>query len=256
MVTLQIPFRNPSADQPNRIFIGQVPIALIAILAIAFMLQLPATQSSAKTADGRSKLRQIDYLGGILIIGTIISFLLGLDFGSNDSWSSSACIIPLALSPILLTLFILVENKVATSPFIPGHIIFNKSLFAVYGWNFFSNSGWFCFFFYLALYYQAVLQFSAAQAGLLLLPGVIASTVGNFVGGFLVKRTGKYYWAAFASSAMTAAAFVPVIVSARPEIHFVIGISVGLAVVGFSRGVNIPLRTIALSESFQSFIVT
>ncbi|CAD6592283.1 MAG: hypothetical protein ASARMPREDX12_005961 [Alectoria sarmentosa] len=222
------------------IFIGQAPIALIAILAITFILQLPTTQD-AKTADGRSKLWQIDYLGGILIIGTIVSFLLGLEFGSNDGWSASACIVPLALSPILLALFILVENTVATNPFIPGRIIFNKSLSAVYGWNLFSSSGWFCFFFFLPLFYQAVLQFDAAHAGMLLLPGVVASTVGNFAGGFFVKRTGKYYWAALASSAAAAAGFVPVIVSARPEIRSIVGISVGLAVVGFSQGVNIPL---------------
>lgn len=215
------------------------------------MLQIPTTVQTAKTAEGRSKLWQIDYLGGILIIGTITSFLLGLDFGSNNSWSALPCIIPLALSPVLLMLFILVENKVATSPFIPGHIIFSKSLFAVYGWNFFASSGWFCFFFFLPLYYQAVLKFSATQAGLLLLPGVLVNVVGNFAGGFFVKRTGKYYWAAFISSAMAAVGFVPVVVSARPEVHSVIGISVGLAVVGFFRGANIPLRMIALSQCLQ-----
>ncbi len=215
------------------------------------MLQLPTTVQTAIPAKGRSKIWQIDYLGGILIIGTITSFLLGIDFGSNDSWSALACIIPLAMSPVLLVLFILVENKVATSPFIPGHIIFNKPLFAVYGWNFFASSGWFCFFFFLPLYYQAVLRFSAAQAGLLLLPSVIANVMGNFAGGFFVKRTGKYYWAAFVSSTVTAVGFVPVVVSARPDVHSVIGISVGMALVGFFRGVNIPLRMIALGQCLQ-----
>lgn len=133
------------------IFIGQAPIALTAILAIVLIIQLPGTQNT-KTVDGRSRPWQIDYLGGILIIGTIFSFLLGLDIGSNNSWSALACIVPLTLSPILLMLFVFVENKVATNPFMPGHIIFNKSLFAIYGWNFFSSSGWFCFFFFLPLF--------------------------------------------------------------------------------------------------------
>lgn len=133
------------------IFIGQAPIALTAILAIGLILQLPGTQNT-KNLDGRSRLWQIDYLGGILIIGTIFSFLLGLDIGSNNSWSALACIVPLTLSPILLMLFVFVENKVATNPFMPGHIIFNKSLFAIHGWNFFSSSGWFCFFFFLPLF--------------------------------------------------------------------------------------------------------
>lgn len=61
-----------------------------------------------------------------------------------------------------------------------------------------------------------------------------------------MKRTGKYYWAAITSSAAAAAGFVPVVVSARPEARSIIGISVGSVVVGFSRGVNIPLHMIAL----------
>ena len=210
------------------------------------MLQLPVSQN-AKTADGRSKLWQIDYLGGILLIGTITSFLLGLDFGTNDSWSARACIVPLALSPVLLILFTLIERKVATNPFIPGRIIFNKPLFAVYSWNFFYASGWYSFFFFLPLFYQAVLQLNAAQAGLLLLPGVIANTFGNFAGGFVVKRTGKYYWAACLSTAATAAGFIPVIISVRAEHHPIVGMIIGTVIVGYSRGFNIPLRLIALS---------
>ena len=214
------------------------------------MLQLPTLQS-AKTTDGRSKLWEIDYLGGILIIGTMTSFLLGLDFGTNDSWSALACIVPLSLSPVLLVLFILVENKVASSPFIPGHIIFNKPLFAVYGWNFFSSSGWFGFFFFLPLYFQAVLQLNAAQAGMLLIPGVIANTFGNFAGGFYVKRTGRYYWGAVFSTVAAAAGFIPVIISARAQIHSIAGITIGSVIVGYARGFNIPLRMIALSKYHQ-----
>lgn len=236
------------------IFIGKAPIALTAILAIVLVLKLPGTQNT-KTVDGRSRLWQIDYLGGILIIGTIFSFLLGLDIGSNNSWGALACIVPLTLSPILLMLFVFVDNKVATNPFILGHIIFNKSLFAVYGWNFFSSSVWFCFFFFLPHFHQAVLQFNAAQASTLLLPGVIAGTVRKFVGGFFMKRTGKYYWAAITSSAAAAGGFVPVVISARPEALSIIGISVGSVVVGFSRGVNIPLRKIALSEFPRLLVV-
>ena len=211
------------------------------------MLQLPNFHN-AKTADGRSRLWEIDYLGGILITATIISFLLGLGFGNNNGWGTLPCIVPLALSPVLLVLFILGENKVASSPFIPGQIMFNKPLFAVYGWNFFSSSGWFCFFFFLPLFYRAVPQLNAAQTGLLLLPGVIANVYGNFAGAFYVKRTGNYYWAAVLSTAATAAGFIPVIISARADTHSIAGISIGTLAVGYAWGFNIPLRMIALSE--------
>ena len=246
-------FQSDFADQRGRVFIGQAPIALFVTLAIVFMLRLPMSQN-AKSPSGRSKLWQIDYLGGILIIGAITSFLLGLDFGTNHSWSALACIVPLASSPILFILFFLVENKVASDPFVSGRILSNRPLGAVYSWNFFTTSGWFCLFFFLPLFYQAVLQLNAAQAGLLLLPAVAAYAYGNFAGGLFLKRTGKYYWAAVLSLVAAAAGVIPVIISER--FHSIVGITMGTIVVGYSRGFNMPLRMVALSEHPQLLLTS
>lgn len=207
------------------------------------MLRLPISQND-KSPSSHSRLLQIDYLGALLIIGAITSFLLGLDFGANDSWSALPCFMPLASSPVLFILFLLVENKVASNPFIPGHMLFNRPLVAVYGWNFFTTSGWFCFFFFLPLFYQAVLQLNAAQAGLLLLPAVAAYAYGNLAGGLYLKRTGKYYWAAILSTVAAAAGLIPAIISAKFD--SIVGITMGTIVVGYSRGFNIPLRMTAL----------
>lgn len=92
------------------------------------------------------------------------------------------------------------------------------------------------------------MKFNAGQAGALLLPGVIAGTIGNFTAGMIVKRTGRYYWPAVGASGTMVLGFLPVIVSVRPEILSVVGMVMGNAVVGFFQGTNVTFRMIALRE--------
>ena len=173
--------------------------------------------------------------------------------GSNKGWDLPACYAPLAASPVLFGLFILVEIKFASQPFIPGHVLFSRPLAPIYMWNFLSYAAIFSILFHFPLFYQAVLKFSAGQSGALLLPGVIVGPVGSFIGGFYVKRTGRYYWPSVLASGIMVLGFVPVIVSARPEILSVVGIVTGNAVVGFAQGVNVTFRLIALSKYPPSF---
>lgn len=199
-------------------------------------------------AERRSKLREIDYLGGALLILTVTSFLIAIDMGSNNAWDLPTCYVPLAASPILLGLFIFVEMKYASQPFIPGHLLFSRPLIPIYTWNIFGSAAGFSILFYFPLVYQVVLKFNAGQAGALILPGVITSVVGNFAGGMIVKRTGKYRWPAVVAAGTMVLGFLPVVVSARPKILSVVGMVIGNAVVGLCAGLNVTLRVTALRE--------
>lgn len=93
-----------------------------------------------------------------------------------------------------------------------------------------------------------MLKFNAGQAGALILPGVILSAVGNFAGGMIVKRTGRYRWPAVVAAGTMMLGFLPVVVSARPEILSVVGMVIGNAVVGFCSGSNVTFRVTALRK--------
>lgn len=45
--------------------------------------------------------------------------------------------------------------------------------------------------FYIPLFYQAVDGLSAFDAGIRLLPGIIAAVVGSLASGFIIQKTGK-----------------------------------------------------------------
>ncbi len=168
-------------------FIGQGPLCLIAFAAVALFLKLPKKEDS----HWRTKLRRIDFLGAIVLVAAVTCLLLGLDRGSNVSWSSPPVIAILALFVPLFAAFVAVEQKVATEPFAPGRVIFDRSLFAAYMCNATSMGGLFSVLFYLPLFYQAVDNMSASHSGLLLLPGVATGVVGSLLGGIIMQKTGK-----------------------------------------------------------------
>ncbi|EFQ28435.1 major facilitator superfamily transporter [Colletotrichum graminicola M1.001] len=135
-------------------FAGQVPLCALAFLAVYFVLDLPP----ADHAHWRDKVRRIDFLGAATLVAAVVALLVGLDSGSNNGWSSRATVAGLASAPVLFAVFVLVEMRVASHPFAPGHIIFDRSLFACYLANFFGIAGHIASIFFLPASFQAPVQ--------------------------------------------------------------------------------------------------
>jgi hypothetical protein len=145
-----------------RAFLGQFPLSIFASVVVYFVLDLPKAEHS----HWREKLRRIDFLGAFTLVLAVFCLLVGLDRGGNVSWSDVYAIVFTAISLPLLALFGFIEKRVASSPFAPGHIIFERSLFASYLTNFFAIAANTAFLFYLPLYFQAVDEITAAGSGL------------------------------------------------------------------------------------------
>ena len=174
----------------HRAFLGQFPLCFLASLSVYFILRLPKLDES----HWREKLKKIDFLGALTLITAVFALLLGLDRGSNVSWSDTLTIACCCISIPIFAIFIFVEMKVASHPFAPGHIIFERSLFASYLINFLAVGGYMGTTFYLPLVFQAVQGLSATSAGLRLIPPLIFSVSGSLFGGKVMQKTGKYYW--------------------------------------------------------------
>lgn len=90
-----------------------------------------------------------------MLVSAVFTLLLGLDRGSNLSWTAAIALVPLCLAFPLFALFIYVELRVAVEPFAPGRVVFERSLFACYLCNFFAFAGWLSALFYVPLFFQA-----------------------------------------------------------------------------------------------------
>ncbi|KAL8626303.1 hypothetical protein Q9189_008004 [Teloschistes chrysophthalmus] len=170
------------------------------------------------------------------------------------------------MSPLLFLLFILIELRIAAESFAPGRIVFEKNLVACYLCNFFSFGGWLALLFYLPLFFQAcgkqtlrdamysekeyqlttLDDLTAAQAGIRLLPGVVAGVSGSLFGGLVMKRTGKYYWLTLGAFTFLALGMLPIVLCSGLATNNTYGISVGLVVGGFSNGVGVTTSLISL----------
>ena len=221
---------------------AQAPICAAAFLIVSLVLKLPKQEPT----DWRTKLRRIDFLGAFVLVAAIMLLLLGLDRGSNDSWSSPITIASLCVSIPLFFLFAFVEIKVAAEPFAPRRIIFERSLIACYLCYFFAFGGWLTVIFYVPLFYQAVDGLSATQAGVRLLPNVFASVSGSLLGGLLVKRTGKYYWLIVFAFSTAILGTIMIVLSTGLVVNSTYGVSVGLVIGGIFNNVGSTATLIGL----------
>lgn len=222
-------------------FLCQGPVCVLAMTAVALVLRLPVQEQN----HWKEKVRKIDFLGAGVLITAVFGLLLGLDRGSNVSWSHPVTIAGLSLTP-LFVVFVLVEKYVATNPFAPGHIVFNQSLFACYLCNFFAFGGWLAALFLIPLYWQVTGDYSASQAGMLLVPSILFGVGGSLCGGIYMKRTAKYYWitiVAYTSLTLGMALIILFTGAIRKSIPVMVA---GSCICSFANGLGVTTTLIGL----------
>lgn len=223
-------------------FTGQAPLCLLAFISVFFALKLP--QKDEK--DWTTNLGRVDFPGAIVLVFAVFGMLLGLDRGSNVSWSIPLSYAPLIASLFLFGLFALVEMRYAAEPFAPGHIIFDRSLFAAYLCNFFSFGSWLAALYYIPLFFQAVDGHGASAAGVRLLPAIMTGVSGSLFSGYVIKKTGKYYWLTVVSYIMLLIGMVVIFLFSGTIVNSTWGISVGMVLCAFGNGIGVTTTLIAL----------
>lgn len=227
-----------------------MPLCLLAFISVSVLLKLPVKEKS----DWKTKLRRIDFLGAVVLVGAVFGFLLGLERGSNVSWSLPITIVSLSVSTVLFVLFVLIEIYLAAEPFAPGHIIFDRTLFACYCCNFFSFGGWLAAIFYIPLFFQAVDDVSATVAGLRLLPSIIAGVSGSLFSGFVMRWTGKYFWITVAGYTSLTCGLVLIFLSSGAAFESIPVMILGMVMSGFGNGIGVTTTLIGLSKCLHIMV--
>lgn len=140
--------------------------------------------------------------------------------------------------------FVFIEMKIATYPFAPGHMIFDRSLFACYLANFWGSGAYTAVLFFVPLFYQAVLGASATVSGAYLIPATIAVVTASVGGGWVIKKTGRYYWATVLSMGLSLLSIVPLVVSVWFKLA--VGEIIGVAMCGFGVASTMTTTLVAL----------
>ncbi|KAL7902345.1 MFS general substrate transporter [Trichoderma sp. TUCIM 5745] len=190
-------------------FMIQAPLCLIAWIAVYFVLDLKPPSND----HWASKVRQVDFLGAFTLVFAVISLLTGLDSGPNLGWSNRITIVSLSLTPVFFAVFLFVEMRIAKHPFAPGHLILSRDLFPCFLVNMFGMASQLSAVFFVPLFFQAVKGLSATTSGTLLIPATISGVLGSLTGGWIIKRTGRFWWPTTISYGMLFLAMIPLIVA-------------------------------------------
>ncbi|KAJ3161525.1 hypothetical protein HDU88_007330 [Geranomyces variabilis] len=169
-------------------FYINLPIGGVALAVIWFFLAIPSPKGSV-----RDKLKRIDYLGTLLLIGGIVMILVPMELGGTEwDWGSAKAISFFCVGGVLLIAFVLVEIFYAVEPVIPGSVFENRSVPAVVAAAFCLGAAFFSLVYYISLYFQIVKHHSATKAGIDSIGLILAVSVFSVIGGQAISRTGYY----------------------------------------------------------------
>ena len=158
-----------------------VPIGALAIAASYLLL------NETRSLD---KERSIDVAGAITATAGLTALVYGIVGTDTHGWGSAHTLVPIAISLVLLAVFVVIQARVARAPLMPLSLFRSRSLsvanavMALLGVVFFSM--WY----FLTLYLQVVHGYSPVKAGLLFFPMGVTIIIGAQIAGRLVTGLG------------------------------------------------------------------
>jgi EmrB/QacA subfamily drug resistance transporter len=164
------------------IFYINLPIGALALWSIARSLKKPAATHA----------HRIDYLGSVLLTGTIVALLLVLALGGTEwPWDAPQIKVCAALA-VALGAWLAVHLRRAEEPVLPPDL-FDSRVFSVasgvMALTFMGLMGASVFF---PLFFQLVMGSSPADSGMLTVPMMIGMIIASTVNGRVVSRTNRY----------------------------------------------------------------
>jgi EmrB/QacA subfamily drug resistance transporter len=220
------------------IFYVNLPIGALALLFFIFGFHRPRHVVS----------HRIDYAGAVLLTAATAALLLVLTWGGEQYAWSSPLIMGLAASAIVMISLLVYTERRASEPVLSPQILKNRVFMIATSVMFLTFMGLFSAVIFLPLFFQLVLGFAPARAGLMLAPMTGGVVVASFLGGRLVSRTGRYKIFPVAGLAAATLAFLSVMWAALAgaSISFV---EISLIVLGIGFGLVMPNLMVAIQNA-------
>ncbi|KAJ1940259.1 hypothetical protein EC988_007086, partial [Linderina pennispora] len=169
-------------------FLINLPVAGVVLLIVIFLLRLPQP-----TGSFMSKLRKVDFLGSLVLIGSVVMLMLALTWGGkNFPWNSARVVCLLVFGVVGLGVFMVIEWKTKADPIVPIHLFRHRNISLSVIGQFFMGVAMFSPLFFIPIWYTIVKNSSAISSGLHLLPYLLSLSLMSVVSGFVVTKYGRY----------------------------------------------------------------
>ncbi|KAG4024922.1 hypothetical protein MFRU_086g00070 [Monilinia fructicola] len=182
------------------IFYLNLPILAVGFVGCVLFLQLERKERTIE-----EKLSEIDYIGSIIFVGSLTSFLIPLTWGGVAySWKSWHTLVPLLLGFFGLLGFCAYEARVAHKPILPTRLFLNPSSNIAYLCTFLHGMILWTIVYYVPFYFMSVQGYTSILAGIAALPETLTIAPFAIVFGIVAAKTGSYRWGLWIGWAMTA----------------------------------------------------
>jgi EmrB/QacA subfamily drug resistance transporter len=220
------------------IFYVNLPIGAIALFFFIFGFHRPRHIVS----------HRIDYAGAALLTSSTVALLLMLTWGGVHYAWSSPLIMGLAASVIVMVLLLVYTERRSMEPVLSPRILQNGVFLIATSVMFLTFMGLFGAAIFLPLFFQLVLGFTPARAGLMLAPMTGGVVVASFLTGRLVSRTGRHKIFPVVGLAAATLAFLAVMwaAAAGASTGF---IEVSLVILGMGFGLVMPNLMVAIQNA-------
>jgi EmrB/QacA subfamily drug resistance transporter len=162
------------------IFFINLPVAVAAVLVTVFAVR----ESRDETVDSR-----VDYPGVAVLTASLTAIVLALIEGNSWSWTSPTILGLLAGGALGLAAFVAIELR-SSSPMVEFGLFRTRQFIGSNLVSFIITFAMMGTFFFMALYMQDVLGYSALEAGIRFLPTTMVIAVIAPVSGRLADRLG------------------------------------------------------------------
>ena len=171
-------------------FYLNLPVGAFTVLCLLFFFQ-PAKQAHATSF--RERFLALDLLGNVLIICTVVTLLLALQWGGTVyDWNSKQIIGLLVGTGAESLLFLSWQWYCGETALVPLKIITQRTVASSFGMSFFMAGATLLHSYFLPFWFQAVRGESAIDSGVHVVPYVASTFVFSIIAGVFVTKTGYF----------------------------------------------------------------
>ena len=161
-----------------------IPIGVVAMAAALVWL----AESRGSAADGRRG--RLDVAGAVTVTAGLGALVYAIVGTQTHPWGNAQTLWLLVAAVLLLAAFAVIELRVARTPLMPLRLLRSRSVSGANVMMFLIGAAFFSMWYFLSLYLQNVLGYSALRAGLAFLPMGIVIIAGAQASARLMPRLG------------------------------------------------------------------
>ncbi|KAH9933626.1 iron permease [Epithele typhae] len=163
------------------------------LCGISFTLSTAFLRVRNPTTTLAEKIKEMDLIGLTLVVGSTVSFLIGMTWGGVQfSWSSAQVLAPLTIGAVGIVLFFVIEALWIPRPTAPSFLYTSRTTLSGYLGTFFHGIVVIALIYYTPIYLQATQGASALTSGIDMLPIVALIPIAAMFTAVTVQVTKRY----------------------------------------------------------------